>query len=352
MYVILNGKTYGGSEKHVVDLINNLPNEFEPMLIMSNCIEMYKQINKQKCKKIYLVNRNSPFIINKIRRIIENEVPEIVHAHAARGMFLARIAVKPFVMKNKVKLICTAHGWVLSYLSFHKLKEKLFLMNRDLDAFTIAVSRYSMDEMIRYGYNAKKICYIYNGIDTDYYNKRARLKETVNNICYIGRFTNQKGIVFLMDVIATMNRNTDIRFSIYGSGEEEDFMRDYISKKHLRNVKIYGFVIPEKVVDVLNEADLLILPSIDEGFPYILVEAIASGVPCVATNVGGVGEIIDGTVGRVVQPRDANAILDGINEVIHDDVKELSRNCLKKSEHFSVSKMVDRTVDVYRGTIV
>ena len=348
LYIILNGASYGGSEKHVVDLVNNLPDNYEPVVIMSDCDEMYKQIDKKKCKEVFIVNRNSPFVIKIIRNIITKTKPDIVHAHAARGLFLARIAVKPFLKRKMVKLVCTAHGWVLDYLKFYKIKESLFLYNRNLDSATIAVSRESMNEMARHGYDAKKMYYVYNGIDIENYNKKARIKKEVNNVCFIGRFTDQKGIVYLMDAVLELQKSKQLHFNVYGSGERGDYMRQFIKEHSLSNVKMHGFVPPEQVINLLYDNDLLVLPSTNEGFPYILVEAIASGVPCVATNEGGVNEIIDDATGRLIEPKNVEAIVNAIENISQSGVvTALSKNCLDKSKQFGIKEMVAKTIDIY-----
>jgi len=346
LFIILNGKPYGGSEKHVVDLINNVPKDYKIGLIMSSGNKMIDSI-KQNNVRIYEVNRNSLLILKKIRKIISEFNPDIIHAHAARGMFVARLAAKPLIKKNKIKLICTAHGWVLNYLKAYKIKEKLFLLNRDLDSVTIAVSKTSMEEMINNGYDRNKMRYIYNGIHTKDYNKKARIKTELKNIGYIGRFTKQKGIEYLLETIKEQQKYD---FWVYGDGEEKEKILNFIDNYSLENVSINGFIKPENVIDALKKIDVLLLPSIDEGFPYILVEAIASGVPCIATDVGGVSEIINEKTGALISPRDTEVIAEAI-ETVKKNIEDISRTCILESSKFDINIMIEKVVSVYKEVL-
>lgn len=347
LYVILNGKEYGGSEKHVVDIINNIDKKkYEIYLIMSKKNIMKDNIDENNIKKIYLLNRNNPLCILKIRRIIKKIKPNIIHAHAARGVFITRLACKKIKVKQKFKLLCTIHGWILEYLKFNKLLQKMLLLNRELDDKTLTVSKFSMDELIEKGYEPKKLKYIYNGIDTKKYNENAIIKRNVKNISYIGRFTNQKGIIYLMNAIEKL-KDYKYNFYIYGAGELEEYIKEFINKKVLRNVTLGGFIESNNVKEKLYNTDILLLPSIDEGFPYILVEAIACGVPCIATKVGGVGEIIDDSVGKLINSKNEEEICNAIIEIEKGDIGILSKNCIEKSNEFNIYNMIRQIEDVY-----
>lgn len=348
LYVILNGKEYGGSEKHVVDIINNLSDCFEVSLVMSEGNDMSKYINKNKCKTIYYLNRDKLNSILTLKKIINKEKPDIIHAHAARALFMTRIAAKKYVKKNNKRLICTAHGWILNYLKFSRIKEKMFLLNRNIDYKTLAVSNYSMNEMIDKGYSKDKMSYIYNGIDIKSYNDSAIIKKNVKNINYIGRFTDQKGIDYLLEAL-TYFKDSEINFRIYGKGEKEELIKDFIKKNDLKNVQLKGYIPADEVINVLHDTDVLLLPSIDEGFPYILVEAVASGVPCIATDVGGVSEIINNENGIIIKPKKVDLIIDAINEMINTDIEKKSKKCIEESIKFDISTMISNIEKIYRG---
>lgn len=351
LYIILNGKEYGGSEKHVVDLINNIDKKkYEIYLIMSKRNIMKDNIKKNNIKGVYLLNRNNPFCIYEIRRIIKNIKPNIIHAHAARGIFFIRLALKKKKIKQKSKLICTTHGWILEYLKFNKLLQKMFLLNKELDDKTLTVSDFSMNELIEKGYNPEKLKFIYNGIDTKKYNKDAPIKNDLNSISYIGRFTNQKGIIYLMKAIEDL-KDSKYKFYIYGAGELEQYIKEFIAKKKLKNVKLEGFIESKYVMEKLYNTDILILPSIDEGFPYILVEAIACGVPCVATKVGGVGEIIDDNVGKLINSKDEKEICKAIIDIDKGNISDMSKKCIEKSKKFDISNMIKQIEEVYEEVL-
>jgi len=101
--------------------------------------------------------------------------------------------------------------------------------------------------------------------------------------------------------------------------------------------------------------DLLVLTSDREGLPNVILEALAAGVPAVATNVGGVGELLaDGVTGYVVPPRDLSTLVNRVIGMLDD--KGFRAECGRRGReyvqsHFSISAMVDRTVALYNSIL-
>lgn len=349
LYVILNGPEYGGSEKHVLDIINNIDEKkYEPYLICSIGNDISKKIDNKYKDNIFEIERGITSIF-KIYKISNKIKSDIIHAHAARAIVLTRLTylLRKLTFKSG-KLICTAHGWVLEYLKHKKIYERMFLLFRRLDYKTLAVSKFSMNEMIEKGYKENKMMYIYNGIDNSKIIENSKLKESVSNINYIGRFTNQKGIKYLMEAIKRMSKDNSIKFNIYGKGELEDFIKSEINTNNLTNVNLKGYIDSKDVKSVLDETDVLLLPSIDEGLPYILVEAISSGVPCIASDVGGVSEvIINEKNGLLIEKKNVDSICSAIEKIKGMDIKQMSIECKNQAKNFSINNMLEKLEALY-----
>ncbi|MDL5026138.1 glycosyltransferase family 4 protein [Vibrio sp. TMPB1044] len=347
LYLILNGSPYGGSEKHVVDIVNNIDNKgIDAKLIYSEGNSLIEGINK-----ISITTPMGRGFIDffKILIIIKNEKPDIIHAHAARALIFARM-LKFLLTKftdQKIKLVSTSHGlWVppdKKKLQLHRLLH-LFKGQDDL---TLAVSKYSRCELIEQGYNKDKVKYIYNGIDFSNFNSSRNIKRKVENVTFVGRLTEQKGVSHLMDLIDRESLNRDeIKFEIYGSGHLDTYINDYIKAKNLTNVNVKGHT--DNIKDVFLKTDLLIAPSMDEGLPYTLVEAINCGLPVVSTVVGGIPEIVEnGKNGFLVKPGDRDGFYRAFSKIKKENIESMSRESIRISQKFALNTMIDSIVYEY-----
>ena len=346
IYIILNGTPYGGSEKHVTDLMNLIDKDkFEKILIYSkgnNLIEKIEKNNRENCIPI---DRGILSIVKVIKLLKENK-PDIIHVHAARGIFIGRIATLLYkaIYKSKVKLIATSHGLWLPNKKNNCVYKFLMHFLKDKDDKTIAVSYTSKDELIRCGYDTKKLKTIYNGVDFEKYNKYRKLKFKVENISFIGRFTDQKGIKILLEAIK--NDKNEFKFNIYGEGELENYIDEYINKNNLTNVKLHGY--SNNVVEVFEQSDIVVAPSIDEGLPYVLIEAVNCGLPIISTEVGGIPEIVYNLEnGLLIESNSSSKLNEALDKIRKLDVRKLSKKSIEISKKFSIETMIEEIEQVY-----
>lgn len=347
VYIILNGEAYGGSEKHVADLINNISDEeYEKNLIYSINNKIVEKINNKNIKKCIAINRSIMNLKDILIAIIKIK-PDIIHLHAARAIFMGRIAtyIYKFLFKMNVKLVVTSHGlWLPDNKNNFIYKFFMHFMKKN-DDITIAVSEKSKKELVEIGYNPKKLVRIYNGIDFKEFDKYRNVKEQLKEVAFVGRFTEQKGIRILLEAIK--RDNNSFNFMIYGEGELEKDIEQYINSNKLKNVKLYGY--SNNVGEVFNKIDLLLAPSIDEGLPYTLVEAMNCGVPIIATNVGGVSEIVHNNEnGLVIESNSVDELVKALHSIKKFDVAKLSKKSILISERFSIINMIDEVEKVYK----
>jgi glycosyltransferase involved in cell wall biosynthesis len=145
--------------------------------------------------------------------------------------------------------------------------------------------------------------------------------------------------------------NTPVKLAIIGEGEEREHLKNLIHKFRVeKNVCLIGFI-PDAPT-YLKAFDAFALTSIKEGLPYVVIEAGFAGLPTVATNVGGVKEIIDDMKsGILVQTRKPTDIAQGLSMVLTEKEKALSfgKNLEEKAcSEFSLPHMVEKTLAVYR----
>jgi len=350
LYVILNGEAYGGSEKHVVDLVNHVCNKkFDKYLIYSRNNNMIKDISDSLSRNCISFNRDIKSIFYLIKEIMRIK-PQILHLHAARGIVIGRIAafVCNTIFKLNIKVISTSHGLWLPKEKDNVIFKYAMHFMKNIDECTIAVSEKSRQELIDLGYSSEKVKSVYNGVNFTDFDKYREIKRKVSNISFVGRFTDQKGIKFLLEAIK--NDKNSYKFNIYGGGILRDYISNYISKNHLRNVSLNNY--STNVGEVFLNTDVLLAPSIDEGLPYTLVEAINCGVPVIATRVGGVPEVIfDGENGILIESESVSEITDALNIIKKTDVAKLSKNAIDISQKFSVFNMVKKVEEIYIGLL-
>lgn len=351
LYLILNGTPYGGSEKHVVDVFNKVSeSNIDAKLVYSKGNALIERINNTS-NTLPLGRGLADFF--RLLSIIYNEKPHILHAHAARALIFARFAklILSVTRLHSFKLISTSHGlWIpplKNKLQLHRLMHLL----KTQDDLTLAVSDFSRRELIEKGYHAKKVKFIYNGIDFSHFDSVRIVKEHVRNVVFVGRLTEQKGISDLMDLVYRENETkSEVSFEIYGSGHLENYIKDYISKKNLKNVTVRGHT--DNVSEVFYKADVLVAPSLNEGLPYTLVEAANCGIPILSTKVGGVPEIVyDGVNGYLAEPSDIDDLYSKFQKIKLSDIKSLSSESINVSQKFSLTIMVETILNEYRDCL-
>lgn len=154
---------------------------------------------------------------------------------------------------------------------------------------------------------------------------------------FMSQVRKEKGIDILLRAFQLLGNNYQI--DIYGSlmGYEEKQLEDHYK----------GCVASHEVYNVLSEYDCLLLPSYNEGYPGIIIEAYSVGLPVIATNVGGIPEIIENDVnGYLIEPNDPNLLVDAIRTLDNADYDKLSRNALESFDNFDANVINSRIYKV------
>jgi len=144
-------------------------------------------------------------------------------------------------------------------------------------------------------------------------------------LAYAGRIVEEKGLLELADALAdVLARGVDATLSLYGDPDDAAFARmldERIERLGLRErVRREGYVPLAELTDVLRHFDLFVLASYHEGFPHVLLDAMAAGLPVLATRVGGIPDrLTDGEQAIIVEPRSARDLADGIVRAACDD---------------------------------
>src|SRR3989339_1850409 len=154
----------------------------------------------------------------------------------------------------------------------------------------------------------------------------------------------------IIDVISNFDEKTKnkVRFTIVGSGEKKEYLRNLAKEKNVE-VVFTGNLEHSDVMKELTKNDIFVFISAWEGFPYTILEAMSKGLPVIASNVGGISEVVDNNVGRLVE-NDAGQIANALLELINDKQlrEELGENGRKLvEEKFSLENMLEKTGKIY-----
>ena len=183
------------------------------------------------------------------------------------------------------------------------------------------------------------ILVIPNGVDTQKFRPVPILNRMENNILFVGRLASQrKGVQFLLQAVRKLNEeNLPCRLTVIGTGPHKPRLEKMTRDLNLKNVKFLGYVPNERLPTYYNEADVFALPSSSEGMSNVILEAMACGLPVVATNVGGNPELVDdGKTGLLVPPENADALYDAFLQLLLGKEKGKKMGMLgrKKIKHF------------------
>ena len=187
-----------------------------------------------------------------------------------------------------------------------------------------------------------------NGIDCRPYSVVPTVQSTPDRplqLVYIGRVAREKGLYETMQGMRLAHElGVDARLIVAGSGPEEPRLRRYAQALGIApRVCFVGPIFGNDKVKLLFGADVMVLPSYSEGLPYALLEAMAAGVPVIATPVGAIPDVVsDGIHGYLVPPRDGKAIAEALAMLSSDREKVawMSRACRRRVRAaFSIERL-------------
>jgi glycosyltransferase involved in cell wall biosynthesis len=285
----------------------------------------------------------------RLSRLIKRVKPDVLHSHGAKAGVFVRI--RPGI-PGTIR-VYTPHGGSLHY-SPATLKGKLYatmeraLMNRtELFLFESAFARDTFQRVI--GTPKNLVRTVYNGVTPDEFEPIVPDNDATD-VVYVGEFRQIKGTDILVEAFAKLRATVkNATLTLAGDGEETNFLKAQIERLGLTSaIRMIGHVPARKG---FAAGRLLIVPSRGDSMPYVVIEAGAAGMPMLASNVGGIPEILQGHESGLVPPRDAGALATAIAAALTDPAEAVHRAASLKqriSEHFSQNAMVEGVIAGYR----
>lgn len=296
----------------------------------------------------------------KLKKLIKKNTFDVIHIHMSyKGSFYRKYYVTKLCKKNNKKVIIHLHG--SEFKDFYNSgNEKRKKQIREL--FTIA------DASIVLGEDWKKfisgiapkanVIVINNAVALP--NIQTRTISDNRTFLFLGALIQRKGVVDLLEAVKQMkNRNvSNFHVLIAGSGAEENQLKEYTEQNGLQSyVDFLGWITKEQKPSLLEKADVLVLPSYNEGLPIAILEAMSYALPIISTDVGSIAEAVQEDVnGFLIAPGDVNALTDAmvkltVNTKLWKEESSMSRLiCEKKFSEDVFFKEVERVYfDVCKG---
>lgn len=347
IFQVITVSEFGGAQTIVANLAQGIDNSHEIFILYGGDGEAWKHLGD----KVHLIRLNEHrkniswkdiILAFKLFRLRLKYKPDIVHLHSSKMGAIGRIVFAPS------KIVYTVHG----FDSIRKAFRKFLIIEKALKnraAKIIGVSQYDVDCLQEEGIY-KNVELVYNGVIDHSINDKGLfeaplIKEQLKNI------KQQYSHIIMCLSRVSPQKKFDLFLEIAQKRPEYAFV--WIGNKtHFENLPSNVFCLGEahSAHQYLKYADIFILPSNYEGLPMSLLEALSYGVPVVASAVGGITEVLDGSNGYAVQNNvsDFTEKIDlMLQEEVHKQMKVNARESYLK--YFTVDKMVDGYMNIYQN---
>lgn len=385
-YLITKGN-FGGAQRYVFELVKFLPrNHFRTTVIMGDGHELRQRLEKANIEVRQLeslrrdVNlRDDWQTFKALLKILRQEKPDIIHLNSSKigglGALAGRLAGVP-------KIIFTAHGWAFNEKRTW-LEKKVILFFHWLTILlchqVVAVSVKTKKDIERLPLIKNKIVIIYNGLDnpkffnrfvsrrelSEYFPKEIKRVEKLTRdlqtkfwLGTIAELHSNKGLDILIEAFAITVKKTlgsslgwSLILVIIGEGQERSSLQKLIRDKRLEDRIFLLGQVPD-ARSYLKAFDIFALTSRTEALPYAVLEAGMAGLPVVASEVGGIPEIILGPeYGILTPPENIKEVEKSLLYLIKKpEYRKVIASNLKKQvqENFSLKRMLTETIKLYK----
>ena len=318
-----------------------------------------ESVTHEDLMTIYRVNRRFP--IYSILTLIGKIKPQVIHVHAPN--FFSGSAIFAAKLKN-IPIIATVHRAEVDVVT----NPTYFFRKHALARFAriIAVSNHTKSLAVKAGVKDSKINVIYNSCDEKFFlytkdkeslRKKHNFLSNDKLILFVGNLIKRKGVALLIESLKLVRRNVPNFISvIVGQGEELQNLKTLVDKYDLSDhVKFYGRVTKKELSELNTIADVFVLPSTSEGHSVALLEAMASGLPIVASDIEGNRESVeDGVTGLLFKNGNAESLAEKLITILtNQDLRQTfsinsSEIYLKK---FSTKSQIDNYLKLYNSLI-
>ena len=341
-------------------------NGFEVWVIARNDADK-KEVNIPYCDK-YIdlpfsrnpINKDNIVAYKELKKIIDKEKFEIIHTHTPVGGVLTRLAARD-LRKTGSKVIYTAHGFhfykgasLVNWLVYYPIEKVLskitdVLITINSEDYKLALSKFHAKET-----------YFVNGVGVDFSSRVINNKDIRSELEFskddfilitVGELNKNKNHKVVIDALKDSELK-DIKYIIVGDGKLMNYYKKYLSENKLDDrIKLLGF--RNDIFDILKASDVFVFPSLREGLPVSIMEAMECGLPCVVSNIRGNNDlIVDGENEFLV-----NNCIDYKSSILmiiknKNIINYFRLNNEKKCLNYNIANVREEYIKIYKKIII
>ncbi len=312
----------------------------------------------------YALFRYPPYLsalASQAAEVAETEGLDLIHAHYAIPHATAAYLAREMVGRDRLKTVTTVHGTDITLVGMSPALSRLAVFSLEQSDAVTAVSQFLNQEMRQTFSLEREITTIHNFVDTSVFkrNEANGLRSTFADenekiITHISNFRTVKRAPMAVEVFARICEEIPARLLLAGAGPELPLACDRARELGIGS-RVLALGEQDSVVDILSMSDLLLLPSIQESFGLVALEAMACQVPVVASRIGGLPELVmHGETGFLIDPDDREAMARSALQILTDDSRqaEMAAASLNRAQvHFHSDVVVPRYEEVYRSLL-
>lgn len=372
--IVITKGNWGGAQRYVFDIATELPKEkYDVTVAMGEGQELGKRLVENGIKVLPLhystrdVNRNDWKLFWELFSLIRHEHPQVLHLNSSKVGALGVIAGR---LLGVPRIIFTAHGWASR--EDRPKREQLAIalihwITIVLSHQTICVSRDTAHDFLRWPFTAARITIIYNGIDSAgaLSREEARMELTrrvpilasaAPNALWIGtvgELHKNKGVDRVIGALPELMHLNPL-FIVIGDGQERGSLQAQVQNLGLEKQVVFAGAIRD-AAQFIPAFNIFTLTSRKEGLPYVLLEAGLAKVPVLASEVGGIPEIVQtmksGLLIDASTPRNVAAALSLMAVDTERSQRFAQRLHAHVREYFSTAEMIRKTEELYRVVV-
>lgn len=371
LYVITKSN-FGGAQRYVFNIVTNLsPQNYEVVVAFGGNGVLKQKLETAGVRTRTIQNfardinlRKEFRAMGELAQIIREEKPDIVHLNSSKaggtGALIARILGVP-------KIVFTAHGWAFLENRGIIWRSAVWLLSWITTILVhklIVVSHNDYLHMHIPG-ASKKTSVIHTGVSSINFltQREARASlytpEIIDQhkddfwLVSTSELTPNKNLHMALKAVEQFNatHTRKVFFTLMGTGELAESLAQYVQTHHLETTVMFtGYI--ENAPNYLKAFNAFIIPSLKEGLPYGLLEAGLAGIPCIASRIGGIPEVITNKItGILITPYTIVEIVSAFSELVEhpEHVQQYTQKLQEKiTTEFSLAEMLHKTENVYR----
>jgi glycosyltransferase involved in cell wall biosynthesis len=293
---------------------------------------------------------HTPIIFSLFFRLLALPRHSLIHLHVAQAFapemvyLVSRLRGIPYI--PHIHLDVDPSGPLGFLLATYK---KIFLKRVLHAAAKIICLSEPQKKLIaaKYGLPLESIVVIPNGVAEHYFIGKKTGANAVPHLLFVGRLAAQKNLLMLIEAVRQMQ--TSVLLDIVGEGEERENIEALVQKYDLTNVKLHGKKTGQALIELYRAANIFVLPSLKEGISLSMLEALAAGLPVVASDAPELRPIL-GECGVLVQNPTATNYAKALDAVLSDKdtLQRLGALAVQKARAYSWANVLDAIEDVYK----